>query len=256
MQLTTLPTITLVTPPHTRLYTRMAQYIRTLLQTVNVQTFSSQARAAGIVTVFDAVRASGTTLIRELTFANVVFGKCFEMRSEPAFDGLIGYDTCFLERSPTEWFDAIAAWVLQTAGLKCIIASRQDNILSFSIIQEVLTGLKFAVPAPLSIAEGLAQHRTKYRVVMSQLRFTLTSLEYLAYQAYLSLPIAPRPREVGHRCCVAWAEDNQYHPAKIVWISRSRRLCKFVYAGWVSGWETEQHSVLLSSVVDYDRVGE
>jgi hypothetical protein len=256
MQLT-LPTITLVTPtPHTRLHTRTAQHIRALLRTVNTRAFSSQARVAAAVTVFDAVRASGTTLIRELTFANVVFGKCFEMRCDPAFDGLIGYDTCFLELSPTEWFDAIAAWVLQTAGLKRLISSRQDNILSFSILQEVLTGLKFAVPDPLSIAEGLAQHRTKYRVVMSQLRFTQTSLEYLAYQAVVSLPIAPRPREVGHRCCVAWAEDNQYHPAKIVWISQSRRLCKFVYAGWVSGWETEQHSVLLSRVVDYDRLGE
>lgn len=247
-----LPTVQDSRPPYTRLRAQTVQNIQHLLQNMKKQT-SRHDKAVATIAVFNAVRAAGNVLLLDLSFASAVLEKCFEMRIEPEFN------SCGLRIPAREWFDTIIVWVLETTGLRNLVATQHNHMVTFSILQEKLREPIFPIQIPrhaIKIAEGLAQHRIKFKVVASQLRFTQNSLEDLAYAAaYAALPKTPRPREVGDRCCVAWTKDNRYHPAKIVWISRSRRLCKFVYAGWVSGWETEQHYISLSCVVDYDRVG-
>ena len=242
--MTSLPRITVSRAPTTRGVTAATLAIKGMITQFD-HTLYKPARARLILEIHDTVLHKYPILLCYRTFANAFLAKCFEHLDTPEFDEHIPQEMAY------ERIQYHACLILARIGLGSLLEDQDlpyvnGHVLEYALLKNCKHG-----DDVLAVAEGLAQHRVRNRAIKESIEanaspddpdHVLTSIQ------------VPRPREVGHRCRVAF--EGYYHAAKITWMSRSRRTCRYVFAEWWGpGWESEEHTAFVKDLHDYDCVG-
>ena len=141
--------------------------------------------------------------------------------------------------------------ILGRIGLGSLLENYDLPYVNGHVLEHALLKNCRAGDDVLAVAEGLAQHRVHNRAVKESIEAKALPEDPDNVRASLDVP---RPREVGYCCRVAF--EGYYHRAKITWMSRSRRTCRYVFAEWWGpGWESEEHTAFVKDLRDYDYVG-
>ena len=141
--------------------------------------------------------------------------------------------------------------ILRRVGLGGLLLTRTDLRMFDRVALPAVAAYPPSRANALEVSRDYFKHRRLMRAVGTHIKHT-RSLEDRCRDMVAA---EPRQRQVGHRCSVVWEGD--YHAAKIVWISKYGRTCRYMFADplpwW--GWELESHSAKMTELHDYDRVG-
>ena len=206
---------------------------------------SKANRARLILKIHEAVLYDHPILLCSRTFANAFLAKCFEHLNAQEFDEYVPEEMAY------ERIQDHACRILGRVGLGSLLEGNDIPYVNGHLLEHgILKNCKHGDDV-LALAEGLAQHRVRNRAVKESIE--AKALPEDPAHVRVSLEV-PRPREVGYCCRIAF--EGYYHAAKITWLSRSRRTCRYVFAEWWGpGWESEEHTAFVKDLHDYDCVG-
>ena len=242
--MSSLPKITVSRTPKTRGVTAATLAIRRMITQFD-HTLNLASRARLILEIHETVLYKHPSLLSYRTFANAFLVKCFEHLNTWGFDQHVPEENAY------ERIQHHACLILNRIGLGSLL---KDNVIPYVNRRVLEHGiLKNCIHGDdvLTMAEGFAQHRIRNHAIKYSIEANATPDDPAHVRVSLNVP---RPREVGHRCSVAF--DGYYHAAKITWMSRSRRTCRYVFAEWWGpGWESDEHTTSVKDLRDYDCVG-
>lgn len=209
------------------------------------------ARACAVLRVFDFIRGGGLSspLLRRPSYMSVVVHKVSEI-----IDGLAeliaaGPQSYTIPADGCARLLQVCMLILRRVGLGGLLLTRTDLRMFDRVALPAVAAYPPSRANALEVSRDYFKHRRLMRAVGTHIKHT-RSLEDRCRDMVAA---EPRQRQVGHRCSVMWEGD--YHAAKIVWISKYGRTCRYVFADplpwW--GWELESHPAKMAELHDYDR---